>query len=309
MRCPFLREAQVKSCQASAYRKMIARSSVHAGNERCLSEDYVHCPSVKQLHEELPSHSRCPFLEESLVQFCAAAPVTKYIPYTESLRSRCISGRHRYCELFLVLAHPGKNSGSRPEEGVDGLAVPEELYYSRSHLWLDVNEDGTCQIGIDALLAHVLGPVEKVTFLSAKGGARPTAVLTVGGVDLHIVLPNTLPLVEPNTHLRADPARLTSDPYGLGWLFEGAETRRPEGEVSPLTAGLLRGKEAREWLRADLHRISACVHEILSRPGGTGDRILNDGGLIAPGALQLLPREDSLTLFNEFFSPYAGLRR
>ncbi|MFZ4621995.1 MAG: hypothetical protein ACOYNS_15645, partial [Bacteroidota bacterium] len=111
MRCQFLREAQVKFCRASAYRKMIVRLAEQTENERCSSKEYVTCPAAKQHLEVNPSSSHCPFLHESLVQYCTAAAVTKYIPYTESVLSQCGTDSHKYCELHLALAQPQEPSG------------------------------------------------------------------------------------------------------------------------------------------------------------------------------------------------------
>lgn len=309
MRCPFLREAQVKSCQASAYRKMIIRSAVPAGNERCLSPEYVHCPAAKQFHEELPSRSRCPFLQESLVQYCSAAPVTKYIPYTESILSKCGGERHHYCELFLGMARPAGKSACPRSEEVDGIPVPERLYFSRNHFWLDLNDDGSFLIGIDGLLARVLGPITNVTFLPFRGSARPSVVFTVNGMDLQVVFPNPAAVSGVNAYLRANPERITADPYGLGWLFEGSDAGAAERANAPLFQGLSRGAEARRWMHDDLQRISVFIHERTSRPDDGGTRILNDGGLIGPDVIRHLSHEEVLHLFNEFFSPYASPRR
>ena len=99
--------------------------------------------------------------------------------------------------------------------------MPDWLRYSANHMWLDVTDDGVCHAGIDAFLSRALGQVERISYVWQKGHHRPTAVLTAGGVDLEIVFPNPLLLTNCNLYLRADPARLTAEPYTGGWLFEG----------------------------------------------------------------------------------------
>ena len=47
--------------------------------------------------------------------------------------------------------------------------MPGWLFYSPSHLWLDVGDDGLCHLGIDAFLARVVGSVERLVFLTPKG--------------------------------------------------------------------------------------------------------------------------------------------
>ena len=63
--------------------------------------------AAKPLLGDDVSAGRCPFLHESLVQYCGAASLTKYIPYSEAVLSHCGTESHRYCELFLAFAHPG----------------------------------------------------------------------------------------------------------------------------------------------------------------------------------------------------------
>src|SRR5205814_457842 len=112
------------------------------------------------------------------MQYCAAAPVAKLVPYSESLLSRCGNDAFRYCELYLSMAHPALRAAE-----VDGVAMPEWLRYSANHMWLDVTGDGTCHAGIDAFLSRALGKVERIAYVWLKGEHRPAAVLTAGGVE------------------------------------------------------------------------------------------------------------------------------
>jgi len=104
MRCPLLREAQVRFCTASPYRKLIVRLPVKPEQERCSSAEYVLCSSARQHFEERPSADHCPFLQESLMQYCGAAAVPKFIPYSEAVASRCTGDGHNTCAAFAALA-------------------------------------------------------------------------------------------------------------------------------------------------------------------------------------------------------------
>jgi glycine cleavage system H lipoate-binding protein len=307
MRCPLLREAQVKSCQASAFKKMIIRGADDLGHEKCSSLEYVHCPTVKQHREETPALSRCPFLHESLVQYCQAAPVTKYIPYSESALSPCGSDNHEYCELFLALARPG---GVPEQESVQGIPVPKNLHYAPNHMWLDVSAEGWCHIGIDAFLGSVIGSVERLTFVTVKGLERPAVALTVRDVDLHLAFPRQIHITRLNTHLRANPGRVISDPYGLGWLFEGTAPRATRGnDTDSLIEGLVTGEAALEWMESEVQRASVWVHDHLFHQASQTARLAQDGGLFSRGFATSMSREEMLRLFNDFFSPYASWRK
>jgi glycine cleavage system H lipoate-binding protein len=317
MRCPFLREEQVKSCQASPFRKSIARSAAHGEDERCSSPDYVRCPVAPQSRQAHPSPARCPFLVESLVQFCAAAPAPTYIPWSESPLLRCGHDGHRFCELFLSVAGRGGRGparrGTDAEDAgtgsVDGIAMPGWLYYAPNHMWLDEGDDGLFHLGVDAFLTGLAGSVERLAFLTVKGVAHPAVVLTIGGVDLTLAFPHALKIVSANTRLRSSVQGLVADPYGVGWLFEGKDESTPPRRTgsTPITEGLLRGAAARQWMEGEVRRASLFVHERVLPRRSHGDT-LPDGGTVAAGLVSQLDRDETLQLFAELF-PLPGTTR
>lgn len=313
MRCPLLREEQVKSCQASPFRKRLARSSACGETELCSSADHVLCPVVRQSHEAHPSPLRCPFLQESLVQFCAATPAPTYVPWSASPELRCARDGHRFCELFLAAggrdargpAQPAGAAAARTDV-VDGVALPGWLAYSDNHLWLDVGDDGLCHVGVDAFLAQVVGTVERLTFLTAKGTARPAVVLTTHGVDLTLVFPRSLTLVAVNSRLRSSLDKLTTDPYGFGWLFEARLSAEAAAASEEAQAGLRRGPAAQAWMAREVRELSELVHARFV--SGRGERVAADGGRFAPDLLQHLERDEILRLFATLF-PIPDTRR
>jgi len=290
MTCPFLKEAQVKYCQTSSIRKLIPIAPAGQADEKCSSLEHLNCRVFRAQNTEGDISGQCPYLGETLMQYCGAAPVTKMIPYSESQLSRCGSDRFRYCELYLSMAHPGV-----PLEDVDGIPLPEWLRYSANHMWLDIGEDGVCHAGIDAFLSRVLGPPDRISYVAQRGQHRPTAVITVNGIDHHIVFPNPMQLTTCNLYLRANPSRLTSEPYTGGWLFEG--------KPAPGTMeNLLQGSAARHWMEREQHRINDFLQSLPS-PNGP---LAADGGLFTPSLSHHLERDPMLALFHTFFSPYAS---
>lgn len=290
MNCPFLQEARVRYCHAAAIRKMLMQSAP-AGEERCSSRAYLDC-AVYKAHQtpDVPSEI-CPFLHESHVQYCAAAAVPKPVPYSESTVIRCGDSGYSYCDLYLAFARPRPKAG----ESVEGLELPAGLLYTPNHMWIDVAEDGTWRIGVDALLAHSLGDVDAVTFLTQGGTQRPSAVLTADGTDVQITFPYFVPIAGCNMYLRADPARLTAAPYTQGWLFRGDTP--PER-----LEGLIPGAEAQQWMGSEVHRSAAFAHSQLDQ---TAPGMPADGGTPERGFLRHLRHEDRLRFISEFFSPWA----
>ncbi len=153
------------------------------------------------------------------MQYCAAAPVAKLVPFSESLLSRCGTDSHRYCELYGSMAHPVAAG-----DEVDGIAMPAELRYAANHMWLEVGEGGQCHAGIDAFLSRALGNVERIQYVWQQGLHRPAAILTAGGTDWEVVFPNPLLLTGCNLYLRANPARLQ-----FRTLHGGMAVRREPG--------------------------------------------------------------------------------
>ena len=288
MTCPFLREAQVRYCQTTSLRKLIPIARDGRADEKCSSGRHVTCPVYGAQTERNSAEGPCPYLRESLMQYCAAAPVAKLVPYSESLLSRCGNDGFRYCELYLSMAHPSLRT-----EEVDGIQMPRGLQYSANHMWLDLTEDGTCHAGIDAFLSRALGKVERVAYVWLKGEHRPAAVLTAGGADYEVVFPNPFLLTNCNLYLRADPARLTAEPYAAGWLFEGV----PSADT---TRNLLQGEPARQWMEQEHRRINQFLQQ---------GQLAADGGTFASGLATLLEGDRMRALFHEFFSAYAGGKR
>jgi hypothetical protein len=318
VRCPFLREEQVKSCQAAPFRKSLARSAATGVGERCSSPGHASCAVAPRSREAHPDASRCPFLQESLVQFCAASPRSPYVPWSESPELVCGNDGHRFCELFLAAGGRSARGPARPAPGdpeeaetavVAGVPVPGWLSYSGNHMWLDEGDDGLCHVGVDAFLTRLVGVPERLTFLTVKGDVRPAVVLTVRGVDLSLVFPRPLPLVSANTRLRSGLGRLAGDPYGAGWLFAARRDDGGRGRPEPdLADGLRRGAVAREWMTSEVRRLSAVVHERFL-PRTPGMALPADGGDPAPGFLRHLEHEDVLHLFAAFFPLPVDTRR
>ena len=198
---------------------MIIRLAEQPENERCSSPDYVNCAAAKQHLEDRPSIDHCPFLHESLVQYCTAAAVTKFIPYTESVLSQCGTDSDKYCELFLGLSQPidentdkiqSCKDGNCAVRTVDDIKIPSNLFFSPNHMWMEIGNDGVCHVGIDAFLAKVLGTVDQITFGTTKGFHHPTISLTVRGVDLQFVFPIQMNITRANTYLRTNPDKIVA---------------------------------------------------------------------------------------------------
>jgi glycine cleavage system H lipoate-binding protein len=314
MRCPYLKDASVKYCRVSAFKKMILQVPGQAEQERCSTPGFVDCTMAQKQGGLLPFHSSCPYLQESPAQYCSAAPLTRFIPYRENHLSPCGGEGHRYCEFFLGIdsedqpvlskqtASEAIQAGAdgRQEDFVEGMEFPRRLAYSTNHMWLDIAAEGSCHIGVDALLPKVFGGFEKLNFMTVKGVSNPSVVLTVQGIDLPMIFPNRMLITRTNEHLRAKPEKLASAPYTLGWLFEGSDMQ--PGKAG---AGLMHGMETRLWIHQEVGRISEFVQSRLLRSLSPRERrkVLKTG--LGGDLMRRLCREEIVCLFEEFFAHQA----
>ncbi len=274
MACPFLREGRARYCHAAPVRKLILEGPGATEAGRCASPDYPGCELVGG---EEPLRPRCPHLEEIPVQYCGAAPVTRLVPFSDSQLSRCAGAGYRYCDSYLSLARP--NLSSPPPPG---------LLYSPNHFWLETGESNLCHIGIDAFLAELVDTADGVTFVTSHGTHRPAVSLNVEGLEWPMVFPNPLLIERVNSRLRSNPAPLTADPYGVGWLFEGWEI------PAKTRAGLIGGAQAAAWQEEERERLAREVHDRC--------QLGADGGYARRGVARMVPREAAVAIFQRFFS-------
>jgi glycine cleavage system H lipoate-binding protein len=273
MACPFLKEGRARYCHAAPVRKLILDGPGAASGGRCASAQYGQCELVVK---DSVQQDCCPHLEEIRVQYCGASPIPKLVPFSDSELSSCTSNTYRYCDSYLLLARPHPTN------------PPAHLLYTSNHLWLDAEVSGLCHIGIDGFLADVAGQVDGITFVTAHGTHCPSLALTVHGVEWPMSFPNPLMIQKVNSRVRSDPTRLTADPYGAGWLFEGWEL------PGRTRAGLVSGLQAAAWQAEERQRLSNEIHATHA-PGA-------DGGSPVRGVAQLLSREHLVCLFQHFFS-------
>jgi glycine cleavage system H lipoate-binding protein len=277
MSCPFLREGRARYCHAAPVRKLILDGPGVADGGRCATPEYRNCELVRnRAIADSASEGRCPHLEEVRVQYCGAAPVTKLVPFSDSQLSSCSNEGYRYCDSYLSFARP------------HATTPPANVLYAPNHLWLDAEESGFCHIGVDAFLMDLAGTIDAITFVTLHGTHCPALALTVCGVEWPMSFPNPLMIQGVNHRVGRDPARLGTDPYGAGWLFEGWEI------PGRTRVGLISGPQATAWQEQERERLARNIHQTHA--------VNCDGGVPVHGIAQLLPKQQLVGLFQHFFS-------
>ncbi len=311
MKCPFLRKMNVKFCGLCRSTK-IPLGAGEGSSERCTGPGYRECPLILDHPETDTTAEQCPQLSVGDVYYCTLAPGQKPIPCNLTALSRCTGDGHRYCQTFLDMTGAGgKPQDEATEEGAAtpeaGLPVPPGLAFSPNHMWLDMGEGQTCHVGVDAFFARVMGQVDEIVFPHSAHSRLPMVRFRSGGVDLEMVFPHPLQAYEVNSHLVADPSAAVNDPYGSGWLFEGAVLPgTAPTQPHPLEKGLLRDDQARQWMRTECDRLDRFCHDRLITHSHDGQVLVQDGGRPADLVLRDLDRAAMVRLHEEFFRLHPG---
>ncbi len=303
MRCPYLREAQVKWCRAGPIWKQIVRHVGMALHERCTSGEWMTCPTAKALHEDCPSLTHCPFLQETLAQYCSAFGISKFIPYNEVTPSRCSTGNHSYCQVFL--ASSSVQASTQPARS-SRFAVPQEknIFFTPNHMWMHVEDGGSVHIGVDAMLAGILGKVSGVSFITSSSVCYPAALLSFGGTRVRLTFPLKIRQTGTNGSVVSHPQLVTTYPYSRGWLFEGShqDAGGIRGGLLP-AEGLMRQDHAEQWIADEQQSLQQYVRDELVSMSATKMLRMMDGGILRNDWISFLSKKKMAILFYEFFSP------
>ena len=103
------------------------------------------------------------------------------------------------------------------------MNIPEHLFYTKDHEWINIHDDGTATIGITDFAQGELGDIvfvelNEIGDLCEKEETFGTieAVKTVS--DLYVPLDGEI--IEINEALEDEPELVNDDPYGQGWMIK-----------------------------------------------------------------------------------------
>ncbi len=164
-----------------------------------------------------------------------------------------------------------------------GLDYPADRFYYRGHTWVKVEQDGTVNIGLDALAEHVIGD--------------PDAVVTPEAGN-EIALNQVAWRIKKNGNEICVRAPLEGTVISVGgqsdrWLLK----IRPRCDLKDPKSlrHLLRGREVHGWMWRELERL-----QLQLRPVGTQPS-LADGGVLVHGLMDALPDSDWNTVLADTF--------
>jgi len=100
--------------------------------------------------------------------------------------------------------------------------LPTELKYTKSHEWLQSNDDGTVTVGITDSAQELLGDlvfVELPEEGSVLAAGDQCAVVESVKAASDVYAPISGEIIAVNASLEDEPEQVNTDAFGNGWLF------------------------------------------------------------------------------------------
>jgi glycine cleavage system H protein len=152
------------------------------------------------------------------------------------------------------------------------------LAYAPGHTWVK-SEGESLKVGLDDLAQRIL-PWTVAVDMPREGQmvkeGEPVATLSCGERQVQVAAPASGRIVAVNPEVMREPTLAKSENYGSGWLF-AIEPANQEWKSLPF------GETAREWLRAEGHRLERFYEDQLGMAAADGgelvaapDTLLND---------------------------------
>ena len=169
---------------------------------------------------------------------------------------------------------PARTAATSP---AGGARMPDGIFFTPSHTWLNLFPSGKVRLGIDDFLARAVGR-PAVTLLRRPGEevlkGDPLFLLKEGTRELTVRTPIDAEVVDLNERLQHRPELLTTSLFSDGWAY----TLRPKnfGEFRRFSLG----EETKRWMRIEVGRF----RDFLASTAGV-PAFLQDGGVPADGAL------------------------
>jgi len=196
-----------------------------------------------------------------------------------------------------VVQRVGRKS---PAPGGPAWEIPQGFYLFEGHCWSYPDSSLGVRLGVDALVVHALGVVEKVN-LPELGqmveAGQPLFRLERQGRGLIVRSSTTGRVVALNTRLGKRPDSVAKDPYGSGWICAITPTQSDNSFVAVRS-----GQEAASWLEREFYRFREFLSAQVS-PDLVSGVTYADGGLPAIGSLAELPLRGWGAFEATFLSP------
>jgi len=173
----------------------------------------------------------------------------------------------------------------------NSLKIPQGIFYAQNHTWTYLDKIGIAKIGIDDLIAHIIGDVE-VRFLKNSGEfihkGELFAELVQQNKSLKIYSPISGEIMKVNYSL--DDNVLNNEPYDRGWLLK----IEPNDWLNDIYKYKFL-ENSKFWIRTEFERFKTFI---LNQ-----SLVLQDGGELTDKVLE----KSSLEIWKEFENKFMNI--
>jgi glycine cleavage system H protein len=177
--------------------------------------------------------------------------------------------------------------------------VPGGIFLSPQHSWLQILENGRVRIGLDALVAGLIGRINAVSLPSpghALKAGQPVFSVWMDEKNVDVAAPVSGTVKAVNVRLIDRPDTLFSRPYA-NWICE-MEAPELGNDMKSLRIGV----QALAWLRAEAEQMADFLMRHAARGSALGP-VMADGGTPSSGALETLDRDTWREFQQRFLAP------
>jgi glycine cleavage system H protein len=236
----------------------------------CMVKDGAVVMRKKECHLIPEEEKQCVWMTTGLIAYklCTRDFRCEECDFDRVMRNESVAGSGSDFRGSVVCAE-GEAAGPARQ-------MHESLFYHRHHCWAKVEDPDQVRIGIDGILAHLVGTVKAVVL------PRKDEEVQQGQCFSHLIHErHIVPLISPltgsvgsvNTELKKHPSLVGSDPWQGGWLV----TIKPHSLEHDLQT-LLFGTRAREWYQKREHEVIAAHAALRNRREINLGPTMQDGG-------------------------------
>jgi glycine cleavage system H protein len=165
-------------------------------------------------------------------------------------------------------------------------ALDPDALYSRGHLWVRFEADGTARVGLDAFAARIVGRLSCVVLPlvgSRLQRGRPCTWLDQPGGTLTLLAPLSGLVLECNEKLARGTDFELHDSMASAWLFV-LQPHRPRKE----SADLLGAEAFSAMVQSDIESWHQALVRAFDVETMSECETMADGGVLMPSAIDLL---------------------
>lgn len=177
------------------------------------------------------------------------------------------------------------------------LLVPQNIFFSKGHTWVNLKSSGNVQIGIDELVKKIVGKIDKIATQPIGSKVKKGDVLFTieqNGKKLNFLAPVSGTVYSINDLVLENTEKLRNGNYESNWLC----TIQPEN-LSLEVKMLKIADEAVKWVRDEMSRIKDFIAGAKVENSLVG-ATLHDGGSPVYGSMEFMD-ENSWKKFEKDF--------